>query len=172
MRYIPACPHRLIVWERVKERERNRKRQKERVPVVPSYQMRHPLQFAILMKIRHLHCKWSPLCRLQEKREREERESGVGEKQPVVPIGGGQRLWTYLVTVDLPHWVFRWLRWEKKGFLSFRAQGQGSSHILKECRDDVCCQGSPKTWLPPPPGKRTHTHIHAPLLQRELVPAQ
>lgn len=37
----------------------------------------------------------------------------------------------------------------KKEFLSFSVRGQGSSHMVKECRNDVCCCGNPKTRLPP-----------------------
>ncbi len=125
--------------------------------------MRHPLQFAILMK--------SDTCTANDRhsvdfrrkaRAKEEREIERGGWK-TTRSGGGQRLWTYLVTVDLPHWVFRWLRWEKKGFLSFKTQGQGSSHILKECRDDVYCRDGPNTWLPPPPPPppgSTHTYTH------------
>lgn len=106
--------------------------------------MRHPLQFAILMKIRHLDCKWSPLCRLQKKGEREGQAKEIpqflSEGTEPTDVSG------YCRPTELG---FQMIEVGKKEFLSFSVRGQGSSHMVKECRNDVCCCGNPKTRLPP-----------------------
>lgn len=110
----------------------------------------HSLLFAILMKIRHLHCQPSPLsadpCHNNKEQKTEKKggrkKSWWGEKRGREPICKEG----YYVTAGLVDWIVRWpSEGRKKWSLSLCCWDRGLLTQLKESRYDVGCQSAQGT---------------------------
>lgn len=128
------------------------------------YLIKHPVQFAILMKIRHLHCNWSPLPGLTTTRKRSippyrknwSHQYPVTKAQAVIS-DATQKKGTLYPSLDSD--LLRWRtkpKWLASGNISLNAEAQagelGPYQISASFRDRPC-------WLTPKQHKYCTDHI-------------